>query len=73
VAIDCELYLPGHGPGNPARRRAAGIPDGTVFATKPRLATPEGNHDRAYIQPAEHSRGRAEYLDLRAKASCAEP
>ena len=36
--IDRELYLPRSWTGDPARCRAAGIPDGTVFATKPKLA-----------------------------------
>jgi SRSO17 transposase len=36
--IDRELYLPRSWTGDEARCRAAGIPDGTVFATKPRLA-----------------------------------
>jgi SRSO17 transposase len=36
--IDRELYLPESWTGDPARCRAAGIPDGTVFATKPKLA-----------------------------------
>ncbi len=38
AAIDRELYLPGSWTQNPARCRAAGIPDGTMFATKPKLA-----------------------------------
>jgi SRSO17 transposase len=38
AAIDRELYLPRSWTGNPARCRAAGIPDGTAFATKPKLA-----------------------------------
>jgi hypothetical protein len=38
AAIDRELYLPESWTGDPARCRAAGIPDGTTFATKPRLA-----------------------------------
>ncbi len=36
--IDRELYLPKSWTGDPARCRAVGIPEGTVFATKPRLA-----------------------------------
>ena len=32
------MYLPRSWTGNPARCRAAGIPDGTAFATKPQLA-----------------------------------
>jgi SRSO17 transposase len=36
--IDRELYLPKSWTADPARRRAAGIPEGTVFATKPALA-----------------------------------
>jgi SRSO17 transposase len=36
--IDRELYLPRSWTGDPARCRAAGIPDGTPFATKPKLA-----------------------------------
>ena len=36
--IDRELYLPRSWTGDPARCRAAGIPDGTGFATKPQLA-----------------------------------
>jgi SRSO17 transposase len=36
--IDRELYLPKSWTGEPARCRAAGIPEGTVFATKPKLA-----------------------------------
>jgi SRSO17 transposase len=36
--IDRELYLPKSWTGDPARCRAAGIPDGTAFATKPALA-----------------------------------
>jgi SRSO17 transposase len=36
--IDRELYLPRSWTGDPARCRAAGIPDGTAFATKPQLA-----------------------------------
>jgi SRSO17 transposase len=36
--IDRELYLPESWTGDPARCQAAGIPDGTVFATKPKLA-----------------------------------
>jgi SRSO17 transposase len=36
--IDRELYLPKSWTGDPDRCRAAGIPDGTVFATKPQLA-----------------------------------
>ena len=35
---DRELYLPKSWTGEPARCRAAGIPEGTVFATKPKLA-----------------------------------
>jgi SRSO17 transposase len=37
AAIDRELYLPQSWTCDPARCRAAGIPDGTAFATKPRL------------------------------------
>jgi SRSO17 transposase len=36
--IDRELYLPKSWTGDPARCAAAGIPDETVFATKPKLA-----------------------------------
>jgi SRSO17 transposase len=36
--IDRELYLPRSWAADPARYAAAGIPDKTVFATKPRLA-----------------------------------
>jgi SRSO17 transposase len=36
--IDRELYLPGSWTGDAARCRAVGIPDQTVFATKPALA-----------------------------------
>jgi SRSO17 transposase len=36
--IDRELYLPRSWAADPGRRRAAGIPDGTAFATKPALA-----------------------------------
>jgi SRSO17 transposase len=36
--IDRELYLPRSWTSNKARCAAAGIPEGTVFATKPRLA-----------------------------------
>ena len=36
--IDRELYLPKSWTADPARCRAAGIPDGTAFATKPALA-----------------------------------
>jgi SRSO17 transposase len=36
--IDRELYLPRSWTDDPARCRAAGIPEGTVFATKPKLA-----------------------------------
>ncbi len=36
--VDRELYLPKSWTGDPARCRAAGIPGGTVFATKPELA-----------------------------------
>ena len=36
--IDRELYLPRSWTGDPARCRAAGIPGGTAFATKPQLA-----------------------------------
>jgi SRSO17 transposase len=36
--VDRELYLPESWTGDPARCRAAGIPAGTVFATKPKLA-----------------------------------
>ena len=36
--IDRELYLPKSWTAGPARCAAAGIPDGTVFATKPKLA-----------------------------------
>ena len=36
--IDRELYLPKSWTGDPARCRAAGIPEGTAFATKPKLA-----------------------------------
>jgi SRSO17 transposase len=36
--IDRELYLPRSWTADPARCRAAGIPDGTAFATKPGLA-----------------------------------
>jgi SRSO17 transposase len=36
--IDRELYLPRSWTGDPARCKAAGIPGGTRFATKPRLA-----------------------------------
>ena len=36
--IDRELYLPRSWTGDPARCAAAGIPEGTVFATKPKLA-----------------------------------
>ncbi len=36
--IDRELYVPKSWAADPARCRAAGIPDGTVFATKPALA-----------------------------------
>ena len=36
--IDRELYLPRSWTGDPARCAAAGIPDTTVFATKPKLA-----------------------------------
>ena len=36
--IDRELYLPKSWTAGPARCRAAGIPGGTAFATKPALA-----------------------------------
>jgi SRSO17 transposase len=36
--IDRELYLPKSWTADPARCAAAGIPEGTVFATKPKLA-----------------------------------
>ncbi len=36
--IDRELYLPRSWTTDPARCQAAGIPDGTAFATKPKLA-----------------------------------
>jgi SRSO17 transposase len=36
--IDRELYLPKSWTGDPERCAAAGIPDGTAFATKPQLA-----------------------------------
>jgi SRSO17 transposase len=36
--IDRELYLPASWVADPDRCRAAGIPEGTVFATKPKLA-----------------------------------
>ena len=36
--IDRELYLPQSWIGDPGRCRAAGIPEGTAFATKPALA-----------------------------------
>jgi SRSO17 transposase len=36
--IDRELYLPRSSTGDPARCAAAGIPEGTAFATKPGLA-----------------------------------
>ena len=36
--IDRELYLPGSWIADPGRCRAAGIPEGTAFATKPALA-----------------------------------
>jgi SRSO17 transposase len=36
--IDRELYLPRSWTADPARCAAAGIPDGTAFATKPKLA-----------------------------------
>src|SRR5260221_10023726 len=36
--IDRELYLPRSWTADPARCAAAGIPAGTVFATKPKLA-----------------------------------
>jgi SRSO17 transposase len=36
--IDRELYLPKSWAGDPGRCQAAGIPEGTVFATKPALA-----------------------------------
>jgi SRSO17 transposase len=36
--IDRELYLPRSWATDPARCQAAGVPDGTVFATKPKLA-----------------------------------
>jgi SRSO17 transposase len=36
--IDRELYLPRSWTADPARCQAAGIPEGTVFATKPALA-----------------------------------
>ena len=36
--IDRELYLPESWTGDPARCRAAGVPEGTAFATKPALA-----------------------------------
>ena len=38
VLIDRELYLPKSWAADPARCRAAGIPDETAFATKPALA-----------------------------------
>jgi SRSO17 transposase len=37
--IDRELYLPRSWTADSARCQAAGIPEGTVFATKPKLAT----------------------------------
>jgi DDE superfamily endonuclease len=37
--IDRALYLPESWTGDPARCRAAGVPPGTAFATKPTLAT----------------------------------
>jgi SRSO17 transposase len=37
--IDRALYLPRSWTGDPARCRAAGVPTGTAFATKPALAT----------------------------------
>jgi SRSO17 transposase len=36
--IDRAVYLPRSWTGDPGRCRAAGVPDGTVFATKPALA-----------------------------------
>ena len=38
TAIDRELYLPEPWTGNPDQCRTAGIPDGTMFATRPKLA-----------------------------------
>jgi SRSO17 transposase len=37
--IDRKLYLPQSWASDPGRLKAAGVPDGTVFATKPALAT----------------------------------
>src|SRR5512144_858139 len=36
--VDFEVYMPQRWAGDPARRRAAGIPDELTFATKPQLA-----------------------------------
>jgi SRSO17 transposase len=36
--IDREIYLPASWTGDPDRLTAAGVPEGTVFATKPQLA-----------------------------------
>jgi hypothetical protein len=35
--VDRELYVPRSWTGDPQRCRAAGIPDGTEFTTKPNL------------------------------------
>jgi hypothetical protein len=43
--IDRQLYLPRSWTGDPVRCRAAGIPDGTVFAIKPALARWKTGHN----------------------------
>jgi hypothetical protein len=50
--VDFDVYMPQRWAGDPARRRAAGIPDELTFATKPQLAANQLDRQVAAGSPA---------------------
>ncbi len=50
--VDFDVYMPERWAGDPARRRAAGIPDELTFATKPQLAADQLDRQLAAGSPA---------------------
>ena len=50
--VDFDVYMPERWAGDPARRRAAGIPEDLEFATKPQLAADQLDRQVAAGSPA---------------------
>src|SRR5512144_1433676 len=69
--VDFDVYMPERWAGDPARRRAAGIPDELTFATKPQLAANQLDRQVAAGSPArwvafDEVYGRSEALRTKA-------